>query len=185
MSRFAAAVVAAALFVPGAALAQDGGWEIREAIMMHDTLHPEKDDRESGVNLETEVISPRIDALEFLGRPRLHASASVNTDGDTNFAAIGFVWRKQWSERWTGELQFGYAVHDGELDSADPVLQETRLQLGSRDLFRTALGADYKVSENWSIGLQWVHLSHGGILGDGRNQGLDTAGVRFTRRFGN
>ena len=54
----------------------------------------------------------------------------------------------------------------------------------TNDLFRTALGADYRLSDAWSVGVQWVHLSHGGVLGDGRNQGIDTAGVRFTRRFG-
>ena len=183
MIRTAAALIVALSFA-GAAHAQDGGWEVREAVMMHVVLHPKSGDRESGTNFETQVISPRVDMLEFLGRPRLHLSASANSDGDTNFAAVGFVWRDQWSERWTGELQFGYALHDGLVDSSDPQVQKERLLLGSNDLFRTALGADYRLSDAWSVGVQWVHLSHGGVLGDGRNQGIDTAGVRFTRRFG-
>jgi lipid A 3-O-deacylase len=31
--------------------------------------------------------------------------------------------------------------------------------------------------------VQWVHLSHGQVLGDGRNQGIDTAGLVMTYRF--
>ncbi len=52
-----------------------------------------------------------------------------------------------------------------------------------RDLFRTVVGFDWTLSDDARIGLQWVHLSHGQILGEGRNQGIDTAGLVMTYRF--
>jgi lipid A 3-O-deacylase len=174
------AVAASALSAP--ALAQESGFEVRTALLYHDTNHPGAD-VESGADIELQVLGPRLDALGVLGRPRPYASAALNTDGDTSFAAAGLVWRRDWTPRWSGEIQFGYAVHDGEIDSTDPVIAATRLQLGSRDLFRTALGVDYRLSPDWSVGLQWTHLSHGEILGDGRNQGIDAAGIRIGRRF--
>ena len=171
--------------VPTSGATQQSGFAFRTAVLYHDVLHPGADDRESGADLELQVIGPRVDGLALLGRPRPYVSAAVNSDGETGFAAVGLAWRKDWTPRWSGELQFGYALHDGETHSTDPVLAETRLQLGSRDLFRTAVGVDYRVSPDWSVGLQWTHLSHGEILGEGRNQGLDAAGIRISRRFGN
>lgn len=170
--------------VSAPAAAQEDGFEARTAFLYHDIIHPRADDLESGADVELQVLGPRLGALGLLGRPRPYVSAAVNTDGDTSFAAIGVAWRKDWTPRWSGEIQFGYAVHDGEIDSTDPAISETRLQLGSRDLFRTALGVDYRLSPDWSVGLQWTHLSHGEILGEGRNQGIDAAGIRVSRRFG-
>ncbi|MEH6663832.1 MAG: acyloxyacyl hydrolase [Brevundimonas sp.] len=176
--------VVAACASASTALAQADGLEVRTAVLYHDVNHPGADAVESGADIELQVLGPRMDALGMLGRPRPYVSAALNTAGDTSFAAVGVVWRRDWTPRWSGEIQFGYAIHDGEIDSTDPVIAASRLQLGSRDLFRTALGVDYRLSPDWSVGLQWTHLSHGEILGDGRNQGIDAAGIRVARRFG-
>ncbi len=167
----------------GAANAQEDSRELRVAVMQHDMLHPSAGDRESGANLEIALLSRPIARLDALGRPQAYVSGSLNSDGDTNFASVGLAWRRSLSERLTGELQFGYAVHDGLLDADDPVEARSRLLLGSRDLFRTVAGFDWTLSEEARIGLQWVHLSHGQILGEGRNQGIDTAGLVMTYRF--
>src|SRR5690606_8449663 len=105
------------------------------------------------------------------GSPRAVVLGSVNSDGDTSFAAVGLAWTRRLSDRLSGELQFGLAVHDGSLEGPDP----THLQLGSRELFRTALGVDYVLNDRWAVGVQWEHLSHGELLaGTGMpNQGLD------------
>jgi lipid A 3-O-deacylase len=39
------------------------------------------------------------------------------------------------------------------------------------------------MGENWGLQLQYDHLSHGQILGNGRNQGLDNIGVRVYWQF--
>ena len=157
--------------------------EVRVAVMQHDITHLSRDDRESGVDLEVQLLSRPLDSLAILGRPRGYVSASVNSDGDTDFAAVGLAWRRALNDRWSGEFQFGYAVHDGELDSNDPAVARANLMFGSRDLFRSAFGLDYHFDDRWSLGVQWVHLSHGEILGEGRNQGLDAAGIRIGRAF--
>lgn len=179
--RFAVLAAACVLAVALPASAQEG--EVRVAVMQHDVTHLDSGDRESGVDLEVQVLSSPLESLDFLGRPRGYVSASLNSDGDTDFASVGVAWRRTLNERWTGEFQFGYAVHDGELDSDDPAVAGSRLMLGSRDLFRSALGLDYHFDDRWSLGLQWVHLSHGEILGEGRNQGLDALGLRLGRAF--
>lgn len=69
------------------------------------------------------------------------------------------------------------------LDSDDPTVIETRQLLGSRDLFRTGLAVDRKLNDRWAVGVEWTHFSHGQILGQGRNQGLDATGLRLTRAF--
>jgi len=186
MRLFFRAASVAAIALPcvlqaGIAAAQTRGPEVRVAIMQHDVLHP--DTEESGVDIELQLIGSPLGDIPLLGTPRPYVSASGNSDGETSFASIGLAFDRRFTDRLTGEIQFGYAIHDGDLDSTDAETQSAKLQLGSRDLFRTALGLDYRVSEDWAVGVQWDHLSHGQIIGDGYNQGIDAAGVRVSRRF--
>jgi len=176
-----AAIALSCFALGGIAEAQTRGPEARIAIMQHDVLHP--DTEESGVDVELQLIGSPLGHIPLLGTPRPYVSASGNSDGETNFASVGLAFDRRFTDRLTGEIQFGYAVHDGDLDSTDAETQSAKLQLGSRDLFRTALGLDYRVSDNWAVGVQWDHLSHGQIIGDGYNQGIDAAGVRVSRRF--
>jgi lipid A 3-O-deacylase len=55
--------------------------------------------------------------------------------------------------------------------------------LGSEDLFRTSLALTWKFSDTWGVQGIYEHLSHGQILGKGRNQGLDEIGVRAVWTF--
>lgn len=183
LSSAAAIACLATLAFASDTRAQEDTREVRVAIMQHDIRHLEAGDRESGANLELALLSRPIAALDAVGQPRAYISGSLNSDGDTNFASIGLSWRPSLSRRFSGELQIGYAVHDGVLDTVDPLEARNRILLGSRDLFRTAVGLDWAASQDVRIGLQWVHLSHGQILGSGRNQGIDTAGIVITYRF--
>ena len=45
------------------------------------------------------------------------------------------------------------------------------------------IAGGYRVSDDWAVHALWEHLSHGGIIGEGKNQGLDSLGVRFARTF--
>lgn len=165
----------------GAAQAQMRGPEIRLGLLQHDVLHP--DTEESGLDIELLVLAAPLRRLPVLGSPRPYVSLAGNSDGETSFASVGLAFDRRLTARLTGEIQFGYAVHDGNLNGEAPETQAARLQLGSRDLFRTALGIDYRLDEDWSIGVQWDHLSHGQIIGDGHNQGIDAAGLRLSRQF--
>ena len=65
----------------------------------------------------------------------------------------------------------------------DPISAET-VFFGSRDLFRTSLALNRDLSDRWGAQLMFEHLSHGQILGSGRNQGTDNVGVRVYYRLG-
>ena len=56
--------------------------------------------------------------------------------------------------------------------------------MGNHILFYNGLGLDYDLSDNWSVGAYYEHISHGQILASGRNQALDNAGIRLSYRFG-
>ncbi|MET0183050.1 MAG: acyloxyacyl hydrolase, partial [Caulobacterales bacterium] len=85
----------------------------------------------------------------------------------------------------------GYVIHDGEEENPytpgtpqSTQFADTHVLFGSRDLFRTSLGLTKELGESWSAQLFFSHLSHGNIIGDGHNQGLDQLGVRMGYRFG-
>ena len=55
--------------------------------------------------------------------------------------------------------------------------------MGSDDLFRTSLALTYDFNEDWAAQLMYEHYSHGQILGNGRNQGMDNIGIRIAYTF--
>ncbi len=148
--------------------------------------------KESGINLNGELVFASPDFLSWAHAPRPYVMASVNTSGDTSYAAVGLTWDFDLADVWSFEPGFGYAVHDGDpLDNPylpqDPSrgpFQDTTLLLGSRDLFRTSLALTREIGDSWGVQLAYEHLSHGQVLGSGRNQGLDELGVRLQYRFG-
>ena len=76
--------------------------------------------------------------------------------------------------------------HDLPAPPGDPrgdAFTEDHVLLGSRDLFRTTLGLHHQINETWGVELMYEHLSHGQVLGKGRNQGLDNIGVRVSYSF--
>lgn len=148
---------------------------------------------EDGENLTMEAVLPSPAALRFLGKPRPYAQFSMNSASETNFGGVGLVWQTPRTRGGLfGEFGFGVVVHDGVLDvtdraPSDPYRIETaqnRVLFGSRDLFRSTFALGTPVNSNWDLTAVFEHLSHGQILGSGRNQGLDTVGVRFARKFG-
>ncbi len=169
--------------------------ELRFGVLGHDLdlLNDGASGVEPGVDLSVEAVfaSPRV--LRFLGSPRPYVGGSLNTEGETSFAGVGLDWQTPMFGGVFFQGQLGYIVHSGELDLPEDreanmeetlFLLENKALLGSRDLFRTSVGVGYRVNDQWDVGVVLEHLSHGQILGDGRNQGLDNMGVRISRRFG-
>jgi lipid A 3-O-deacylase len=147
-------------------------------------------DKEDGpmVDLQINFHSPGF--LRVVGSPRPYLAVSPNVSGDTSFAAAGIEWRWEFVDGWTLNPGLGYAVHDGEVKNkfANGTPQSTQFAAenvlyGSRDLFRTSLGLGKELGENWGVEGFYVHYSHGQILGSGRNQGTDQAGVRVGYRY--
>ena len=97
----------------------------------------------------------------------LFATASVNTAGDTSFAAAGLEYTL--GDKWFIRPALGLAIHDGHING-----DRNELKLGSRALIytRADLGHDFG---NWSLAFRVEHLSNAN-LGD-PNNGLDNYGV--------
>lgn len=165
--------------------------EVRFGVMAHniEVIDGKNAGKEDGPNVSAEVLfaSPR--ALAFALSPRPYVMGSVNVSGATSFIAAGLSW-KFGAPTWAIEPSFGYAVHDGEVKNPFPngdpratAFSDANLLLGSRDLFRTGLSLTRTITPRWSGQVHYEHLSHGQILGSGRNQGVDQLGVRLAYRF--
>ncbi len=147
---------------------------------------------ESGVNVSGEILFASPDFSKYILSPRPYVHGSLNTKGDTNFYGLGLAWEQHFlGDRFVGEIDFGVARHDGvvnpppEGDPARDDILATRALLGSRYLFRVAIGAGVKLDDHWRAQLFYEHLSNGRVLGDSpHNQGLDNLGIRIGYRFG-
>jgi lipid A 3-O-deacylase len=166
--------------------------EARIGIAQHNicVLDCDNADKEDGPNVTGELVFKSPDFLSFALSPRPYATLSVNTAGATSYGGVGLLWNFDFAEKWSFEPSLGYVFHDGA--NENPFIQgtpesdrfgEENLLLGSDDLFRTGFALNRQMGENWGLQLQYDHLSHGQILGNGRNQGLDNIGVRVFFEF--
>jgi hypothetical protein len=169
-----AAAAAVALLASAPARAQ----EVFGGIYSHDVKTGlTKSGFEDGVDFEAGWRGGRIDALSFIGTASPHAFVSVNSAGDTHFAAAGVNWK-------IGNPVYirpgiGLAVHTGP---TRVVPGDERIDFGSRVLFAPEVGLGLQLNERVSVEASWVHLSHAKIFGP-QNPGLDTIGVRLNYRF--
>jgi lipid A 3-O-deacylase len=147
-------------------------------------------DKESGVNISGELRFASPNFLSWALSPHPYLVASVNTDGNTSFGGIGLSWDFPLGDSWHFEPGLGYVLHDGAVNNPFPSGTQAAVDysnehvlLGSEDLFRTSLALTWDVAETWSVQAIYEHLSHGQILGNGRNQGLDELGLRLVWNF--
>lgn len=166
--------------------------EVRVGIAQHNicVLDCDNADKEDGPNVTGEIVFKSPDFLSFAFSPRPYVTGSVNTAGNTSYGGVGLLWNFDFAENWSLEPGLGYVLHDGA--NSNPFIQgtpqsdrfgEENVLFGSEDLFRTSLALNRQMGENWGLQLQYDHLSHGQILGDGRNQGLDNIGIRAYWQF--
>ncbi|HAY08137.1 MAG TPA: acyloxyacyl hydrolase [Hyphomonas sp.] len=180
-------------FVPALASEAGGIDEIRLGVVAHNVCIANCDNanKEDGPNINGEIVFKSPEFLNILWSPKPYVVGSVNTAGDTNFGGAGLQWDWEFAEGWAIEPGVGYVIHDGELtfpypqgDPRNDPISATTVFFGSRDLFRTSLSLNKDIGEKWGVQLMYEHLSHGQILGSGRNQGLDNIGVRVRYRLG-
>lgn len=152
---------------------------------------------EDGAQIVGGVRTTALDELKFLGRPRVHLLAGVNTSGGTNYAAAGLAWRFHLSERVYVQPGIGLAIHDGRVNLPSPGAPgltpeerlkrlrdfQTKLDLGSRVLFEPEISLGWKATRRLSVELSWIHLSHAKLAGD-YNPGVGDVGVRLLYRYG-
>jgi lipid A 3-O-deacylase len=167
--------------------------EVRVGVLQHNICVADckNANKEDGPTVEGELVFASPGVFRYVLSPRPYAIASINTAGDTSYGGFGLLWNFDFAEKWSFEPSLGYVIHDGALESPFPqgspeseAFAEENVFLGSEDLFRTGFALNRDFGENWGGQLVYEHLSHGQILGDGRNQGLDSAGVRVYYKFG-
>ena len=157
--------------------------------------------KEAGANVHLGWRSDRLDSWpDWMRGPRAHVFISGNTEGDTSYIAAGLTWHIPLSDdgRWYVQPGMGLAVHDGyDLfpDFSEPgispeefdrrvALRSERIEFGSQIVFEPEISLGYRITDNVAVELSYVHLSNGQIFHQGKNEGLDEVGIRFTYRFG-
>jgi lipid A 3-O-deacylase len=187
----------AGLLALGAALAGAGQAQAVESVNVGVMAHNicvtdcKNAGKEQGPAVEVQANFGSPELLSLIGSPQPYVVLTLNTSGGTSSGGVGLEWSFPVSEHWAIEPGFGYVIHDGSLqnpypssDPRAPEFSENRVLLGSRDLFRTSIGVTRDFDGPWEAQIFFTHLSHGQIIGEGRNQGMDQLGVRFGYRFG-
>ena len=162
--------------------------EFRLGVLDHD-LGLFGSQRESGLDLNMEVLFVAPEILEVIWLPRPHLGVTVNTEGDTSFLYAGGTWdiaiildRTFGWEIWEPLLiegVLGLALHNGELSV--PGRQTSAKALGCRVLFREALSLGVRFWTHHSLSVSLDHISNAGLCDN--NDGLETLGIRYGYRF--
>jgi lipid A 3-O-deacylase len=185
-----AAFGAAVMMAPAA---QAGVDAVDVGVMAHDVciINCKNAHKEKGPSVEFEASFDSPSFLQWAWSPHPYAVLSINTHGNTSFGGVGLEWHWRFADNWSIDPGIGYVLHNGEIDNKyangtpeAQKFQDEHLLLGSRDLFRISLGVTRQFTDHWDAQLFYSHLSHGQILGHGRNQGLDQVGVRLGYHFG-
>lgn len=196
-----AAGAAFALLVLGSAPASAadvyGGLFVHDVTFVGEFLGLGAAGRESGTDLHLGLRSDRLEGLAFLGRPQAHVMVSINSNNTSNYIAAGLDWAIPLGQRVYVRPGFGLAYTDGKAGlppvnepgiSAAEIdrrlaLYNTRIDFGSKVLFKPELSLGFRFAERWAAELSYVHLSNGQIFHRGKNQGLDDAGARLVYSF--
>lgn len=161
--------------------------ELRFGVLAHDILFPSRHRfhvpnptnhrYESGQNLNPEVVFVAPDILKYIGSPRPHIGATINTVGDTSSVYGGFGWDARWDSVFL-EGFLGLAVHDGKTRGGNP----ERIDFGSPVLFRLGGELGWRFKSGHGASVIWEHMSHADMFSN-KNQGIDSLGVRYSYFF--
>jgi lipid A 3-O-deacylase len=138
----------------------------------------------SGFSLEKPAADANFEVLfgpwayTFGGYLRPAIGATVNFNGDTSKAYADLRWEAETASGVFFALGIGAAFHNGELEPVDSVHKA----LGSAVLFHPSAEIGYRWDGVNSISIFADHMSNG--FTTRYNEGLDTVGIRYGRRFG-
>lgn len=131
------------------------------------------DSGEDGVDLQAGY---RFDPILPVAKIQPYVFASLNTQGETNFAGVG-VSRKFDLGALYLRPGVGLVVHDAPSLRVSPT-SGLRTDLGSRVLFEPELGVGINLAPRVSVEASWVHISNARLFNSRQNPGIDTIGVR-------
>ena len=187
----------AALCLASCTLAWAQVEEVRAGVAIHDlgwSIINGDGDEEKSVALNAEVIFEEPEFLKWALSPQPYIGGTLNLEGNTSYGGAGLLWRQNFGDKFYGDFAFGVIVHDGILDTDDVRARAdnndeffdllfNRNRYGSSVLFRQQLTLGINLSEVWAAEGFVEHISHGGLLSDGPNEGSDAAGFRMNRKF--
>lgn len=168
-----AALLAVAVSVPARAGELFGG------VYVHDVKTPlDKSGIESGADIS---LGYRGDDIGHLWHADLqpYIFAAVNTDGNTNYGAIGLDAKFPLAKQWYFRPGLGIAVHTG---SAGKFFRTDKIAFGSRVLFEPEIALGTQLTNRISVEASWVHMSHAQLFGR-ENPGIDNLGVRLNLKL--
>ena len=157
--------------------------------------------KEDGTNFHIGYRTDRLDSFpDWMGGPRAHVFASINSGDDTSYVAAGLNWHVPLGDSGRFYLQPGFGLawqdsYDTLPSYSEPGLTQaeidyrvglrsTKIEFGSKVLFQPELALGMNLSDRTAVELSYVHLSNGQILAQGKNEGLDELGVRLVYRLG-
>ena len=139
---------------------------------------------ETGADLNVEMLFTPPDLLRFIGSPRPHIGADINTSGHTSDGYFGLTWGIMLIQSLFGagdgvflNGSLGGAVHDGHLLTAPP----GEKRLGSRILFRESAEIGYQINPAINVSAFLDHISNANLAP--RNAGITSAGARLGFKF--
>jgi lipid A 3-O-deacylase len=200
-AMFAAAAAAALGFAAAPAMAGEAfvGVYKHDVTFIGNAVGLGAAGREDGADIHLGYRTNKLENLTWLGKPQVHTMVSINTKNTSNFVAAGFDWKIDFGKPGGFYLRpgMGLAYTDGKaglppanapgLSQAEidrrTYLYYHRIDFGSKVLFEPELALGYQVSDKVSVELSYTHLSNGQIFHQGKNQGLDDAGVRLVYAF--
>ncbi|WP_017931710.1 acyloxyacyl hydrolase [Robiginitomaculum antarcticum] len=200
MSKILTLLGAAALVLtPALAVPTASAGDARIGVMLHDVqifgLGGARG-KEKSESISLEYVFDQPQWLDWAWGARPYVGGSVNLSGNTSHGGAGVLWRKGFFDSFYGEASFGLVVHDGTIRVPNPAdattaeevairqqRKRTEIEFGSRALFRTQFAVGYAWTEEFSTEFTVEHLSNGKILGNDENEGVDSYGIRFNRRF--
>ena len=167
-------LVAAALGVAVALAAPAQAGEAYGGVYVHAANTPfTLDSEEGGLDFQAGY---RLDPVLPVARIEPYVFASVNSDGDTNFAGVGISRKFPLGPIYL-RPGIGLVIHDAPRLRVSPTSQ-FRTDLGSRVLFEPEIAVGMAVAPRISLEASWVHISNARLFDSGQNPGIDAIGLR-------
>lgn len=161
--------------------------EVRVGVLDHDTglVGSSKED---GFDVGVEIFSQPIEALDFIGSPRVVGGVLINSEGYTNQLYAGLMAQRDFADAvFTPNDAFfieglvAVAYHDGKIDVRNTPEDAEWKSHGSEFLFRTGFGVGYRFNDTWSMTATFAHVSNANF--EEPNQGSNDVGLRLGMRF--
>jgi len=141
--------------------------------------------KESGGDVNLELLFTSPDFLRILGSPRPHIGTDVNSDGNTSQFYAGLTWGLTLlpgvfakTDALYVEGSLGGAIHNGEADGPSNANEK---RLGSQFLFRESLELGWRFTDFQSFGIYMDHISNASLAK--HNEGLTNLGARLGFKF--